>query len=443
MNTINLVRGSLCAVLILSSAPSANARSLSKQIDSLFGKGGIALDVDAKRPGGISHRAHFSSSSLATFGLFVKQLAPNAADFPAISTVPGFTYRYNPELLSFERSSASLGPVFVERPQTLGRGKFDIGMSYLFVDFEELEGQDLDKLSFRLAHNDCCNERNPPPSPGRPAFENDTADIFFEKFALRSHVLSFFATYGITERWDVNLLLPVVFTSLKLRARGVLNNESGEGEHFFDADNERIEEIRTVDDDTTGVGDLQIRTKYRLFSGEHFNLASGLALRLPTGRKNNFQGLGDTTLMPMAAAAFEWGRVDIHGSGGVEFNFDDFDRSRVRYAAGVTLRIIEQAAFLVDVIGNSNLKTDRIGVTVPQFVSLRGKVDELPSQAGVNLPDFRRFNRKLSTDIVDLNVGFKMNPFGSVVGFATVFVPLNDDGLRADAIPAVGLEMSF
>jgi hypothetical protein len=441
------MRGVVCALagtaILCGALPRVEARSLSQQIDSLFGEGGITLDVDAKKPGGTSHRAHFSSSSLATFGLFVKQLAPNAADFPAISTVPGFTYRYNPDILSFERSSASLGPVFIERPQTLGQGKFDIGMSYLFVDFEELNGKDLDRLKFRLTHNDCCNEKNPPPSPGIPVFENDTADIFFEKFALRSHVVSFFATYGITDRWDVNILLPVVFTSLQLRARAVLNNESGEGEHFFDAANRIAETTRSVDDDATGVGDLQIRTKYRLFSGESFNLASGLALRLPTGKRNDFQGLEDTTLMPMLAAAFEWGRFDVHGSSGIEFNFDDSDRSRERYAAGVTLRILEQVALLADVIGNSNLKTDRIGVTVPQFVSLRGRIDEPPSQAGVDLPDFRRFNRKLSTDIIDLNVGFKTNPFGSVVGFATVFIPLTDDGLRADAIPAVGLEMSF
>jgi hypothetical protein len=441
------MRGVVCvvaAMAVLSGVlPQVEARSLSQQIDSLFGAGGIALDVDAKRPGGISHRAHFSSSSLATFGLFVKQLAPNAADFPAISTVPGFTYRYNPTLLSFERSSGSLGPVFVERPQTLGRGKFDLGMSYMFIDFDELEGRNLNRLKFRLTHNDCCNDRNPPPSPGTPVFENDTADIFFRKFTLRSHVVSIFATYGITDRWDVNVLLPVVFTSVKLRARAVLNNESGEGEHFFDAEDEITAETRSISDDAVGFGDLQLRTKYRLLSGEHFNLASFFSLRLPTGKKNDFQGLGDVTLMPMLAAAFEWGRFDLHGSSGIELNFDDTDRSRIRYAAGVTVRLIEELALLVDVIGNSSLKTDRIGVTVPQFVSLRGRVDELPSQAGVNLPDFRRFNRTISTDIIDLNVGFKANPFGSVVGFATVFVPLTSDGLRADVIPAVGLEMSF
>jgi hypothetical protein len=430
-------------VLLFWNACGVEARSLSHQLDSLFGERGIVLDVDAKKPGGISHRAHFSSSSLATFGLFVKQLAPNAADFPAISTVPGFTYRYNPDNLSFERSSNSLGPVFVERPQTLGQGKFDIGFSYLYVDFDELDGRDLDTLQFHLTHNDCCNDKTPPPSPGVPKFETDTADVSFKKFALRSQVVSFFATYGITDRWDVNLLLPVVFTSLQLRARAVLNNESGEGEHFFDAEHSITEETRSRDADKTGVGDLQIRTKYQIVITDEFSFSAGLSLRVPTGSEDDFQGLGDPTLTPFLSVAFERSRLNLHATGGIEYNFDDSDRSRIRYGAGVTLQLIEQIAFLVDVIGSSNLLTDRIGVTVPQFVSLRGKVDQLPSEAGVNLPDFLRVNRKISTDIVDLALGFKVNPFASVVGFATVFVPLSDDGLRADVIPAVGLETSF
>jgi len=34
-------------------------------------------------------------------------------------------------------------------------------------------------------------------------------------------------------------------------------------------------------------------------------------------------------------------------------------------------------------------------------------------------------------------------PEQSVVGFAAVFIPLNDDGLRSDAVPTAGLEVSF
>lgn len=430
------------AFFVLWSASAVQARSLSDQISLLYGERGITLsNVVTPGPPDVAHTAHFTSDSLANLGNLVKQFAPSAADFPAISTVPGLTFRYNAQLQAFERSSTSLGPVFVERPQTLGGGKFDFGFSYLYIDFDEFEGDSLEGFQFAgLAHNDCCGN---PPSTDNPSFEEDTADLTFDRFNLRSHVASFFATYGITDRWDVNILIPVVFTSLRIKARADLNNESGTNTHRFDlgadsgceAGSTLTRCLRSVDDDKTGVGDLQLRTKYQLFSSEAFSIASGLTLRLPTGDEDNFQGIGDPTLTPNLTLAQDLGPVNLHANGGVEINFDDSDRSRVRYAAGATVRLIEQIALLVDVIGSSNLQTDRVSTRIPLF--LGGSAEAVGEEIR---------SRTISTDIVDLNVGFKISPFGterSVVGFGTVFIPLTDDGLRADAIPAVGLEMGF
>jgi hypothetical protein len=258
------------------------ARDLAARLDGLFGKGGIRLRPDAN-PNFPPHEAHFSAESLETLGLLTKQLAPSAADFPALSTTPGFTFRYNAQIQAFERSSGTLGPVYVERPQTLGRGKLDFGVSYLSVDFQELEGKSLDKQRFRLQHGDCCNN---PPSPGNPFFEGDAIDIAFKTFELRSHVVSFFATYGITDDWDVNILLPVVITAMKLEARATIDNSASSqqvpgGIHFFEGNLTEIS--RSQDDDKVGVGDIQLRTKYHLFEAGGFNAGAGLALRLPTG----------------------------------------------------------------------------------------------------------------------------------------------------------------
>ena len=201
--------------------PGASADSgLAEQFNSLFGPRGIIITTDQ------FHLTHFTSGSQATLGLLVQQLAPGAADFPAVSTVPGLSFRYNAELQAFERSSGSLGPVYVERPQTVGRGRFDVGFSYLFQDFDELEGDSLDGLSFRLGHADCCGGPGfvtPDGTIGgtpETTFERDTADLIFDKFDLESHVLSLYATYGITDRWDVNVLLPIISTSLDVSARG-------------------------------------------------------------------------------------------------------------------------------------------------------------------------------------------------------------------------------
>jgi hypothetical protein len=437
MTRTKIATGLALLAFIFGGKTLAEAGTLTDRISFLFGDLGVEADVDDNA---VPHRAHFTSQSLATLSLLVKQVASSAADFPAISTVPGFTYQYNSQLQVFERSAKSLGSVFVERPETLGRGRVDFGFSYLYIDFDELNGKNLDHLSFRnLGHNDCCNTPNPPPSPNVPAFERDTADVFFKKFTLESHVVSLFATYGITERWDVNILLPFVFTHFKVRAQAVLNDESGTHTHSFDNATKATTEVRSSSDDPVGIGDLLLRTKYHLVDNNGFNLAAGLTLRLPTGDEDDFQGIGDTMTTPFLALSQEYGRFHLHGTGGIEFNWDDSDRTRARYAAGVAFSLIEQLVLNVDVVGSSYLKKDRLSVQVPQFVNAPGTSEATPT----TIPTTRTFSTKIRPDIVDLAVGFKANIYGALVGYANVFLPLNDDGIRADVIPSAGLEVSF
>ena len=390
MKAHRIAMGILGALVCTLGAEARADSSLADQLNLLYGERGITLTEQVPPAGPpITHTAHFTSESLATLGLLVQTLVPSTADFPAISTVPGLSYRYNPDLQAFERSSGSLGPVYVERPQTLGRGKLDIGIAYLHIDFDELNGDELDGLAFRgLEHNDCCSPDNPPPSPGDPAFEQDTADLFFDQFGIESDVVSLFATYGITDDWDVNILLPIIHTSLEVDARAELNNESGIGTHMFEDGG--TEQRRSIDDSKTGVGDLQLRTKYHLLSRNGFNLASGLNLRLPTGDEDDFQGLGDTTLTPFFSVAQEYGRFDFHLAAGVEINADDTERSRVRYAAGVTAGIIEPLAFLVDVIGHSNVTDQELSVTVPTEASLPDTTVTRPG----DLTEYRDFYRR-------------------------------------------------
>ena len=91
-----------------------------------------------------------------------------------------------------------------------------------------------------------------------------------------------------------------------------------------------------IDDESTGVGDLLLRTKYHFFTSNGFNLASGLALRIPTGDENNFQGLGDVVLTPYLALSQEWSRFAFHFQAGFDVNADDTERSRARYGIGLT-----------------------------------------------------------------------------------------------------------
>src|SRR5215475_3953241 len=95
-------------------APSfVHADSLAGRLDSLFGQNGITLDVQPINPAFPPHTAHFRSSSLQQLGVLTSKLSAEASDFPAISTVPGFTYQYDEKLQVFTPVTGSLGPIFV------------------------------------------------------------------------------------------------------------------------------------------------------------------------------------------------------------------------------------------------------------------------------------------------------------------------------------------
>src|SRR5262249_344095 len=154
----------------------------------------VGLSVAAVRPAG---------ASLSS--LLVPRPAPNApvtllaapfeeelrrsisrgTDFQATSTTPGYTYRFNPELDVFERTTSTLGPAFLERADTIGQGKVDLGVSFLWVHFTENDGESLDGLQETVLF-DVAN-----------GLGADAATITYEKFDLTQRALYFSGTYGV------------------------------------------------------------------------------------------------------------------------------------------------------------------------------------------------------------------------------------------------------
>jgi len=102
----------------------------------------------------VSLRDRLRASSLTVGiagGSAFDALADNIADtaarnLPIISASAGYTYRYNPQLEIFERTSETLGPLFLERPDTLGRGKLNVNVSYQYVQFDDFDGRSIKRL---------------------------------------------------------------------------------------------------------------------------------------------------------------------------------------------------------------------------------------------------------------------------------------------------------
>lgn len=369
----------------------------------------MAFGAEAQNVIGQSHRSFNTRSQESrgaappVFGDFgtaiTQQLSSNVTDFPAVSTTPGLTFNYDPSTQLFERSSTSLGPVFVERAQTIGKGKLEFGASYLFIDFTQLNGKSVNGFSLG------------------PRTGGSGGSITIEKFDLRQHIIPVFATYGITDRWDVNLLVPIVDSTFRTRVKVGFGNS----QFAFAGETSGV-----------GVGDIFLRTKYRLFGFNQFNVAVGSTLRFPSGNEKKLRGKGDFIFEPFIAASQEYDRFHFHLATGIDVNFDNSNRSRARYSGGVAVDIVRQyLALTLDLLGSSNIKTERVVGSAPSFGGPPG-VSSLPT----------RFVSPLNTNIIDLGVGLKGN-IGPFTGFFTAFLPITDDGLRADWIPAFGIQMGF
>jgi hypothetical protein len=351
-------------------------------------------------------------------GEFIQREALGSLQLPVPATSTSFTYSYNPELATFERRPGSLGPVFVDRSDTVGEGHLDLIVSYQFANLTDLNGENFgQQLEFAFMSH---------------ASGVAVGGAFLgEDFSLKENVFSLNATYGITPRWDVNLLVPTLYTTLDLA--GVAGGFVGSGA-----------EVRQVrfHDDAFGIGDILLRTKYRFFDDPNLvTLAGALTLRMPSGNPGNFQGLGDFTITPTLIASRPIGPHNIHMNLAMEFNTADAQRTRARYAIGATIQPREWFAFLLDVLGSSGLDDDRFAIPAgnvtpicdPRIVHC---VNYSASPTGVN-GVVRR------SDIVDLSAGIKFNPFASANVYLVAIIPLTQQGLRAAVVPAGGFEWTF
>ena len=357
----------------------------------------------------------------------IERLAVRGVDFPSTATAPGFTYRFDFATGSYVREATGAGPVFAERPETLGGRRFEAGVSLVWGDLDRVDGGSFGTAStgrFRVL------------ADGEPL--DVLTALTFDEFSLRTTVIGLGATYGLSDRWDVNVLVPLVHTALDVRATRV--------GAVFDASGARVASLRTVvgtSGEAFGVGDVLVRTKYRVFEGSIANVALGLTFRAPTGAEEDFHGLGDWTVTPLVVAGRELGRVHLHGTLGAELNADDAERDRLRYALGASTRLWKTLGVFTDVLGSSGVVDDEFTLT-----SLFPAV--LAPPRGVGVAGTRRAGLRTTTtafvprsDLVDVAVGFKLEALGRLVAFAGAIVPVTDDGLRADVLPTAGVQLGF
>src|SRR3954453_241957 len=436
------------AVLALLAHP-LQAQHLRDRLSDLFifGNGESPLVLggtsDPSNPESIRiHGNHFVPAAVASNGTVISfltnSIGSNVANVPVSATSGGATFSFQGGVPV--RTSTSGGPIFGERAQTLGKGRVLFGLGRTGVHYQALRGGGLDHLGFTFTHansdfpgcdsiagGDCS-------LLGVPTLENETIDLNLA-LDIRLTVTGFLLTYGLTNRIDVGVALPLVSISLAGTSDAQINPFGPPpAVHFFGGtpDNPILTASRSIDGSSTGLGDVDARVKVNLHRAEPLSLAVLADVRFPTGSESNLLGSGAYAARGLAILSAHFGNFSPHANLGYLYRGGQFETDLVLATAGFDHLLAPWAPLAVDLI--SQLQVGDSPLQVPGPVQIEAPYHRVITPTVI--PDIR-------DDIVDGSLGIKLAAAQGLSLIGNTEWALNRGGLRPNVIWTAGLEYNF
>jgi hypothetical protein len=433
-------------------------------------------------PVGFSHEAHFSpleanelnNPVVGIVQSFNTQMATQFSTFPLGSSTGGLTYVFDESVGTFRRGSSSFGPLFAERALTIGRRKLSAGFNYQRTSYDTFEGQNLDdgSIKFYLRHQDCCTgiPAGRPLEPNgtrlNPPFEGDLIEAALSLKAT-THTTAVFANYGVTDRWDIGLAVPIVRVNLdaSVRARILrLVTVTAPDTHTFEIGNATATRTVQHSGHASGLGDIVLRSKYHFLRMAGGGLAAAVDLRLPTGDENDLLGAGGTEAKFLLVASNERGRFGQHvnigyttAHGVIAGTLAGLSSAslpdEMNYTGGVEFVASPRFTVIGDVIGRTLRGAGRLDLVTKKFEYN----DPAPLIAGMPGPGCAGFSGLLCNSISldefaprsgNLTLllgtgGIKFNISGNMLISGSVLFPLTKAGLRSRVTTVIGLDYAF
>jgi hypothetical protein len=351
--------------------------------------------------------------------VFAKSLSESIGrSLPLVAASSGIVFRFDPESGAFVRSTSILGQLFLERATPIGRGRWNLSLSYQWVRSDTFYGKDLGRLSDTTPIVD--DPRNP---------QSLLYTIPHFGIDLITHEVAASVTYGLTDDLEVNLTVPVLYSDFTL---GIVQKNLG-GVTSQAAEN--------VNSSKLGIGDIALRAKYRIVERDWAEVAFGLVLQVPSGNQDNFQGTGAVELAPLLYASREpvpvgsWVQLRPYLNGGVNLDANDVGASEARYGVGLDAEVGKWGTAAVAFVARQEFQ--RIGP--PGVFDFTRE-----NQAGERFqaPLFGIHNTR--SNFFNLSVGGSVNLWrDTLIGFGNVIIPLNSSEFRPEPIPTVGFEAAF
>jgi hypothetical protein len=434
----------LCVCGILCCAPRADAQtqaaSLSTLFEDIYGPNGLVLSSDDIALDGTTHAAHFNSAFQSDFRLVNIALTSQLTSVPLPSPASGFTYQFDPATGTFVRSTRSFGPILSDRAETIGKGRLAFGFSHQFFSFDHLDGVSLAAIPAVFRHD---------------SFESGggRADVVSTMNTIEATVSQFTGalTYGLTNRIDLSLAVPIVRTRLSLLSNATirrLGTGSNLQVHYFH-DPAALGGYGSThqyfaDGSAGGVGDLLLRVKTTIMREGTRALAAGLDARLPTGDEQNLLGAGAAGVRPFAAFSSSYGAFAPHANVAYQWNGRSILAGDVRsgikaglpdqflYVVGSDFGVNDRFSIVFDILGQRVLNSPRLSTYVLSASGAAGRAE---------LADIRFANQSYwSTNGA---LGFKANVAPKVLVNFNMRFNMGSRGLSDRIAPLVGVEWAF
>ena len=393
------------------------------------------------------HEAHFTDSSMALreAGLQINNaILTQLTSYPVTSSAGGFTFEFDPALGVLTRSTESFGPIFSERAETIGKGKWNFGFKFLRFDFDSIDSLDLKNGDLALSFNHL--DTNHDGTTVETVYEGDLIlanarlDLSNETTVLSAHV-------GLSENFDLTVAVPVVRVGLETVLDTRISRLATEGledppAHIF-LDGSDAASF-AAQGSSSGLGDVLLRGKWNFVRGEGRGLAAALDVRLPTGDEQELLGAGTTQARLTLIGSSSFGRFSPHVNVGYAAYLGDGPD-------GVELP--DEGSFAVGFDWAAHPR-----VTIAADMLWRTLFDAQQLKAGDEAHLYKRWDESfitattrptLETERDDLNLisgalGCRVNLWGQVLLTANLLVSLSDDGLRDKSfVPLIGIDYSF
>ena len=340
-------------------------------------------------------------AAMATRDTIARSLLLELATLPIASSSSAFTYRFDQRLGTLNRLAQSFGPFIVDRAVTAGAKQVSLGVTYRQAGYRRLDGRDLQDGTLVTTANRFRDEPQ--------AFDIDTLAL-----ELTAKTVTLFGSVGIADWLDVGAAVPIVRTDLS-------------GERVNTYRGVSLVQARAMGT-ATGLADIALRTKARLFGQGVSGLAALMEVRLPTGDPENLSGAGHSGVKAVLIGSIGRGPLDAHVNAAV-----------VR--GGVSSETHVSAAVAVAVTPQVTLSLE----TFVRRVKELGEIDDIVASHPL-VPDvdtIRLGSVGGNVTTATLVTGVRWNVAQTWLINANIAVPTTERGLVADVVPTVSLEYSF